>query len=352
MKHTNQDKQTIFFSATMPSPIQRLAKKFMKPNMVQITIQKKSMMVPNISQYYFEIKQKDRFESLCRILDVDEPSSAIIFCKTRKGVDELVEAMQTRGYHVEGMHGDMNQGQRLNTLRKFREGNLEFLAATDVAARGIDVENISHVINYDFPQDIESYIHRIGRTGRANKAGSAYSLVTTREYTNLKQIERIAGIKIRRKEIPTVEDIFHAKYRSLLKDAKETLEKGEYKRFVPLAAELDEDYSLVDVAAALMYIIYQRKVSFDYVENSIGSDTGFTRMFLSIGRKDKVNSRLLLRFLKEAANIDRKHIGDIDVLDKFTFIDLRDTKVKSLIKGCSIKRLNGKKVRVEVSTPR
>jgi ATP-dependent RNA helicase DeaD len=352
LKHTNQDKQTIFFSATMPSPIQRLAKKFMKPNMVQITIQKKSMMVPNISQYYFEIKQKDRFESLCRILDVDEPSSAIIFCKTRKGVDELVEAMQTRGYHVEGMHGDMNQGQRLNTLRKFREGNLEFLAATDVAARGIDVENISHVINYDFPQDIESYIHRIGRTGRANKAGSAYSLVTTREYTNLKQIERIAGIKIRRKEIPTVEDIFHAKYRSLLKDAKETLEKGEYKRFVPLAAELDEDYSLVDVAAALMYIIYQRKVSFDYVENSIGSDTGFTRMFLSIGRKDKVNSRLLLRFLKEAANIDRKHIGDIDVLDKFTFIDLRDTKVKSLIKGCSIKRLNGKKVRVEVSTPR
>ena len=352
LSHTNQNKQTILFSATMPESIRKLAKKFMSPNTVQITVQKKSMMVPNISQYYYEIKLKDRFESLCRILDVEEPSSAIIFCKTKKGVDELVEALQTRGYHVEGMHGDMNQSQRLSTLKKFRDGNLEFLAATDVASRGIDVENISHVINYDFPQDMESYIHRIGRTGRANKEGSAYSLVTSREYSNLKQIERIAGVKIRRKEIPTVDDIFHAKYRSLLKDTKETLEKEEYKRFVPLAVEFDEDYSLVDVAAALMHILYQKKISYDYVEETIGGKTGFTRMFLSVGRKDNVNSRILLRFLDDAANIKREHIGEVDVMDKFSFIDLADTKVKSLIKGCSSKRLNGKRVRVEISAPR
>ncbi len=356
LKDTSPNKQTILFSATMPEPIRKLAKRFMKPDMVQITVQKKSMMVPNISQFYYEIKQRNRFESLCRILDVEEPTSAIIFCKTRKGVDELVEAMQIRGYHVEGMHGDMNQNQRMNTLRKFKEGNLEFLAATDVASRGIDVENISHVINYDFPQDIESYIHRIGRTGRANREGSAYSLVTAREYVNLKQIERMTGAKVQRKEIPTVDDIFQAKYRSLLNDVKGTLEKEKFKRFVPLVTELDEEYSLVDVAAALMHILYQKKISFDYVENNIGistgANTGYTRMFLSVGKKDKVNPRLLLRFLKDTAKIDKEHIGTVDVYDKFSFIDLRDNKVKSLIKGCANKKINGRKIRVEISNPK
>lgn len=348
LKNTNEDRQTMLFSATMPDPIRKLAKKYMKPDTVQIKMEKKSMTVSSISQYYYEIKQQDRFESLCRILDVDEPTSAIIFCKTKKGVDELVEAMQTRGYNVEGMHGDMNQSQRLNTLRKFKEGSLEFLVATDVAARGIDVENVSHVINYDFPQDIESYIHRIGRTGRAKKEGTAYSLVTAREYISLKQIERVTGSRIRRKEIPTVDDIFQAKYRGMVKDVKETLGKEDYKRFVPLAAELDEEYNLVDVAAAVLYTLYQGKISYDYTENSIGTNTGYTRMFLSIGRIDKVNPKILLRYLNDAANIDKEHIGTIDIYDKFSFIDLKDTKVKSLFKGVSGKKLNGRKVRVEI----
>jgi ATP-dependent RNA helicase DeaD len=352
LKNTNEYRQTMLFSATMPEPIRKLAKKYMKPDTEHIVMQKKSMAVSSISQYYYEIKQQDRFESLCRILDVDEPSSAIIFCKTKKGVDEVVEAMQTRGYNVEGMHGDMNQSQRLNTLRKFKEGSLEFLVATDVAARGIDVENVSHVINYDFPQDIESYIHRIGRTGRAKREGTAYSLVTAREYVSLKHIERVTGSKIKRKEIPTVDDIFHAKYKSMLKNVKETLEKEDYKRFIPLAAELDDEYSLVDVAAALLRTLYQEKISYDYKENSIGSQTGFTRMFLSVGRKDKVNPKLLLKYLNDAAKIGKEHIGDIDIYDKFSFIDLKDTKVKSLFKGCSGKKLNGRKVRVEVSSPK
>ena len=169
----------------------------------------------------------------------------------------------------------------------------------------------------------------------------------------MKQIERVTGSKIKRKEIPTIDDIFHAKYKSMLKDVVDTLEKKEYKRFVPMAAELDEEYSLVDVAAALLHNLYQKKISFDYVENKIGgANTGFTRMFLSVGRKDKISSKLLLRYLSDAAKIKKEHIGDIDIYDKFTFIDLKDTKVKSLFKGVSGKKLNGRKVRVEVSTPR
>ena len=168
-----EDRQTLLFSATMPAPIKKLAANYMKPDAKHVAIKKSSLTVSKIEQYYFEIANDQRFEALCRIIDHDSPASSIIFCKTKKGVDELVEAMQGKGYMVEGMHGDMSQQQRMRTLKKFKDGKLSFLIATDVAARGIDVDGVTHVFNYDLPQDPESYVHRIGRTGRANKEGTA-----------------------------------------------------------------------------------------------------------------------------------------------------------------------------------
>ncbi|MCM8710217.1 DEAD/DEAH box helicase [Clostridium sp. SYSU_GA19001] len=352
VKTANKDRQTMLFSATMPDEIKKLSKRYMKEDRKHISIVKNTMTVSTVSQYYYEVKQNSRFESFCRILDVEEPSSAIIFCKTKKGVDELVEAMQSRGYSVEGMHGDMNQNQRLNTLRKFKEGNLEFLVATDVAARGIDVENVTHVINYDLPQDIESYVHRIGRTGRANREGVAYSLVTPREYMTLKQIEKVTKSKIKRKDIPTIDDIFLAKYKNIFGRVKETLEQEEYKRFVPLAAELDDEYNLVDVAAALMNILYNKEVSFDYTENDIAAESNFVRLFLTVGRMDRLNPKTLLQFFNEYARANREDIGDIDLLEKFTFVDVSERVVDSIIKNCSGRKLCGRKVKIEVSKPR
>lgn len=267
VKNCNNNRQTMLFSATMPDEIKRLSKRYMKSDTKHVSILKSTMTVSTVHQYYYEIKQADRFESLCRILDADEPTSSIIFCKTKKGVDELVEAMQSRGYNAEGMHGDMNQNQRLNTLRKFRDGNIVFLIATDVAARGIDVENISHVINYELPQDIESYVHRIGRTGRANREGTAYTLVTTREYMALKQIERITKGRIWRREVPSVDDIFLSKYKGMLTKVKETLQSEDYKRFIPMAAGLDEEFNLVDVAAALMNMVYSKESGHDGIDD-------------------------------------------------------------------------------------
>ncbi len=353
IRNTNTERQTMLFSATMPDQIKRLAQKYLAKDTAHISMPKRSMTVSTISQYYFEIKQKDRFESLCRILDVDEPSSALVFCKTRKGVDELTEAMQVRGYNVEGMHGEMNQNQRLNTLRKFREGTLEFLVATDVASRGIDVENISHVINFDFPQDIESYVHRIGRTGRAKREGTAYTLVTSREYMALKQIERVTGSHIKRKDIPTVDDIFHAKYRNLLNKVRTTLEKQEYKKFVSLAAELDEEFNLVEVAGAMMHMLYQASVTFDYVENSIGTsaDNKFSRLFFSVGRMDRVNPKILMRFINEHVDYEKEDIGNIDIYDKFSFIDVRESMVRKIIKNCTGKKIGGRRIKIEVSKP-
>lgn len=352
IKATNKERQTMLFSATMPDEIKKLSRRYMKADSKHITIVKNAMTVSTVSQFYYEVKQNNRFESFCRIIDVDEPESAIIFCKTKKGVDELVEAMQARGYSVEGMHGDMNQNQRLNTLRKFKEGNLEFLVATDVAARGIDVENVTHVINYDLPQDIESYVHRIGRTGRANREGTAYTLVTPREYMTLKQIEKVTKSKIKRKEIPTIDDIFYAKYQNIFARVKETLEGEEYKRFVPLAAEMDEEYNLVDVAAALMNILYNKEISFEYTENSIGAEASFVRLFFTVGRMDRLNPKMLLQFLNEYARTNREDIGDIDILEKFTFVDVSERVVDAIIKNCTGQKLCGRRLKVEVSNKR
>lgn len=349
IKNCSTDRQTMLFSATMPDEIRKLAKKYMKADTKHISIVKNTMTVSTVSQYYFEIKQNNRFESFCRILDVDEPETAIIFCKTKKGVDELVEAMQARGYNVEGMHGDMNQSQRLNTLRKFKEGNLEFLVATDVAARGIDVENVTHVINYDLPQDIESYVHRIGRTGRAKKKGIAYTLVTAREYMTLKQIEKVTKSKIKRKEIPTIDDIFMSKYRSMVERVKETLEADEFKRFIPLAAELDEEFSLVEVTAALMNIVYNKEVSYDYTENNIGHNTEFVRLFLTVGRMDKVNPKQLLQFFSDHANTNKTDIGDIDILDKFSFVNVSEAVAERIIRTCTGKKLANRRLKIEIS---
>lgn len=348
----SKDRQTMLFSATMPDEIRKLSRRYMKTETKHITIARNAMTVSTVKQYYYEVKQKDRFESFCRILDVDEPSTAIIFCKTKKGVDELVEAMQARGYNVEGMHGDMNQNQRLNTLRKFKEGNIEFLVATDVAARGIDVENVTHVINYDLPQDIESYVHRIGRTGRANREGTAYTLVTAREYRTLKQIEKVTKGKIKRREIPTVDDIFLSKYKNMLSRVKSTLEKDTYKKFVPLAAELDEEFNLVDVAAALMDMIYSKEVSFDYEDNHIDSAPSFIRLFISVGRMDRVDPKLLLKFFNSNADVNREDVGNIDILDKFTFVDVVEEVVDDILKNCNGQRLCGRRMRIEVSKPR
>jgi ATP-dependent RNA helicase DeaD len=349
-KNCNDDRQTMLFSATMPEEIRKLAKRYMKPETKHIAILKNTMTVATVEQYYYEIKNKDRFESLCRILDVDEPSSAIIFCKTKRGVDELVEGLQGRGYSAEGMHGDMNQNQRINTLRKFKEGSLEFLIATDVAARGIDVENVTHVINYDLPQEVESYVHRIGRTGRANREGIAYTLVTAREYMSLKQIEKATKSKIKRREIPTIDEIFTSKYKNMLNTIKETLEKDSHKRFIPLATELDEDFNLVEVAAALMYMLYNKEVSYDYAENAIGSTSETKRLFLTVGRMDNVNPKNLLQFFNENAKVNREDVGDIDILEKFSFVNVTEAAAESIIKNCSGKKFNGRKLNIEIST--
>lgn len=377
MVAANPDRQTLLFSATMPNAIRELSKKYMKGDAVSVQVESKSKTATTVKQYYYEVRRDLKFEALCRVLDATEMQSAIIFCKTKKGVDELVEAMQQRDYSVEGMHGDMTQAHRTNTLRKFKEGSLKILVATDVAARGIDVENLSHVVNYDLPQDTESYIHRIGRTGRAGNEGVALSIINSREFRRIRDIERETKGKIEKATIPTIEQIFTTKSKTMLETVKSQLANEEYKRFIPIIESLGEDVSPVEIAAALMNSIYQREVSFNYTEDfkeasrrddrdrdrgerdrgnreySRGRgrdrDKGFVRLFVSVGRKDNINASALLRFFADKAKITKKDIGAIDIFEKFTFINTSEVAKDKILKSCQGKKLDARTVRIEVA---
>ncbi|GAA0124647.1 DEAD/DEAH box helicase [Clostridium sp. CTA-19] len=375
ISNLKKDRQTLLFSATMPKAIKSLAQNYMKSDAKHIAIAKQSLTVSKIKQFYFEVSQKDKLEALCRILDVDAPKSAILFCKTKRGVDELVSALQSKGYIVEGMHGDMKQLQRLNTLKKFKTGNLNYLIATDVAARGIDVEDITHVINYDLPQDTESYVHRIGRTGRANKEGTAYSFASRREMSMIRQIENVTKSKMEKKQLPTLNDIYASKSESILESVKATLEENSYESFIQTSKNLIDEFGAEDVTASLIKILFDKELNYEYTQDTLKCEEPFSRdsnrrdsnrrdfnrdfnkdtarLFLSVGRLDKVSAIDLVKFLDNTAGVKSKELGRIDILDKFTFIDVPNNLVDVILKNSSGQKINNvRKVRIEVSHKR
>ncbi|NRD79092.1 DEAD/DEAH box helicase [Bacillus sp. BRMEA1] len=254
LKETPEEKQTLLFSATMPKPIQNLAERFMsEPEIVKMKA--KEVTSPRVEQIYYEVNERDKFEVLCRLLDVDNPELAVIFGRTKRRVDELSDALNKRGYLADGLHGDLNQRQRDVVMNKFREGSIDILVATDVAARGIDVSGVTHVYNFDIPQDSESYVHRIGRTGRAGKTGVAITFVTPRETGQIHSIEKASKGHIKRKSIPTVAEARESIQRAAIEKMIQLVEENQYKQFKQAASELLDQYdsiALVSIALKLL----------------------------------------------------------------------------------------------------
>jgi len=248
-------KQTVLFSATMPKPIIKLTKKYQQnPQMIK-TVHKK-LTVPQIEQYYFEVKDNAKTEVLCRLIDIYNFKSSLVFCNTKKNVDKQVETLKARGYLVDGMHGDMKQAQRERVMSNFRKGEIETLVATDVAARGIDVENIEAVFNYDIPQDEESYVHRIGRTGRAGKEGVAITFAFGKDIRKIKTIQKHTNVKIIRKNVPSQSDVEDIRAEMLSQNVKKIIDDGHIGKYEHWVENLlEEDYASVDVAAALVKIL-------------------------------------------------------------------------------------------------
>ncbi|RYL92206.1 DEAD/DEAH box helicase [Sporolactobacillus sp. Y61] len=254
LENTPQERQTLLFSATMPGPIQHLAEKFMKnPHMIRIKA--KTLTVSLIDQIYVRIRESEKFDALTRFLDIQTPERAIVFGRTKRRVDELMRALQRRGYEAEGIHGDLTQSRRDMVLRRFKQNEVKLLVATDVAARGLDISNVTHVYNFDLPQDPESYVHRIGRTGRAGKSGMAVTFVTPSEMSHLRAIERLTKQPMKQVKAPTYEEALAGQQQVAVDTLKESLEKENYHGYKNKAEQLLSDNDAANVVAAALKVL-------------------------------------------------------------------------------------------------
>lgn len=255
LKLVPEERQTLLFSATMPANIQKLAQQFLR-NPEHVKVESKLLSAPLIQQYYVEIQERMKFDGLCRLLDMEPPELAIIFGRTKRRVAELSEALMKRGYACDGLHGDLSQNQRDTVMRKFRDGSIDILVATDVAARGLDVSGVTHVINFDLPQDPESYVHRIGRTGRAGKEGTSWSFVTARETDHLHFIEKVTRHRISKKVLPTLSEAMEGKQKLMAERIMDTVRsEEEVNPFKWVAMQLLEQYDSVQLLAAAMKLL-------------------------------------------------------------------------------------------------
>jgi len=259
LKGVPEDRQTLLFSATMPREIRDIATNMMK-NPKMIKVKATEMTVKNIEQSFIEVPERDKFDTLTNHLDIHAPRLAIVFSRTKKRVDEIAEGLQVRGFRAEGIHGDLTQGKRMSVLNKFKHGRIEVLVATDVAARGLDISNVTHVYNFDIPQDPESYVHRIGRTGRAGKTGEALSFVTPREIAHLQVIQKVTKSKIKRIMPPTNKEAQRGQQQVVVDNILGAIEKKDLKPYHQTATELlDQHDSVTLIAAALSLMTKERR---------------------------------------------------------------------------------------------
>jgi ATP-dependent RNA helicase DeaD len=356
LSHVQTNRQTLLFSATMPNEIRTLSRQYMS-SPETVAINRKEVTAPLIDQVYYKVLERNKLESLCRILDSEDVGLGIVFCRTKRGVDELTEALQERGYMADGLHGDLSQAQRDKVMRAFRESEIELLVATDVAARGIDVGNVTHVINYDIPQDPESYVHRIGRTGRAGKKGIALTLVTPREMKQILMIEKITKTNLRPCSVPTLEEVAERQQAQWKQQVTSLLEEDtDLSLFSTLVSELGTKYSLEKIAAAALHIAFSSSIQGEdeevYNFGETGASSGMVRFFMNVGRNVEMKPQDLVKEISEMVGITGKSVGRIDIFDKFTFFEVTEEAAPFVYEALRQSRINGIRVNIEPAKPR
>ena len=346
-----EERQTMLFSATMPKPILEIAKRYLhEPEIVKVI--QKELTVPKIEQYYYEVNPRKKNEVLSRLLDMYDPSLSLVFCNTKRKVDELVADLKGRGYFAEGLHGDMKQSQRDRVMNGFRNGRTDILVATDVAARGIDVDDVEAVFNYDVPQDDEYYVHRIGRTGRAGREGRAFTLVVGKEIYKLKDIQRYCKTKIRRQPIPSVNDVAAIKVEKLLEQAGELIATDGLGRMMDLLEEyLDgSDYSATEMAAALLAMQLGETSTQTLSKEEFGdtgAEPGMVRMFMNIGKKDRVRIGDILGAVAGESGMEGALVGTIDMYDNFSFVEVPQEYAAAVLEAMNHSKIKGRRVNME-----
>ncbi len=338
MKHTNPRKRTLLFSATIPARIKTLAGKYMG-SYEFITVEKQKPTVSLTEQIYYEVQSSDKFEALCRIVDIEEDFYGLVFCRTKNDVDEVASHLTERGYDADFIHGDISQSQREKTLGRFKKKKINILVATDVAARGLDVNNMSHVINYSLPHDPESYVHRIGRTGRAGKEGTAITFITPSEYHKLMFIQRKAKTDIKKLKVPNVKDIIRAKTRKINEDIAAMNSEEIDTNYYNWAKRLLENSNTTEVLAKILNYSFDDKLNpglYNEIKELSGRNRkieleGKTRLFVAMGKKDKITPAKLVKYVFENTGVNKSDIDQVEVYNEFSFITVPFKEAKTIL---------------------
>ncbi|MEG0655846.1 MAG: DEAD/DEAH box helicase [Mucinivorans sp.] len=338
LSFANDTRRILLFSATMPNRVADLSSKYMH-NVEHIKVLNKQLANDLTDQIYFEVRESDKFDALTRIIDVEQDFYGIVFCRTKVQVDTLVNNLLERGYAVDGLHGDVSQAMREKIIRKFRAKHVNMLIATDVAARGIDISNLTHVINYSLPQDPDSYVHRIGRTGRAGQEGMAITFISPSEYRAFTSLQRIAKVNIRKEILPTAADIVEIKRAKIREDISELIVESSYDEYLPMADEILTENPDPRVAlAAVLRLAFKNELtetSYPEVRRIDVDRRGKARLFIALGKADGYRPKMIVDLLKNECGIPDQKIDDVRCLDDFSFasIPFQDAEV-------AIKRLN------------
>ena len=344
MEHTPDTKRTMLFSATMPDRIAKLAKRYMKqPKM--LVVDKSKPTTGLTDQIYFEVREADKFDALTRIIDIEPEFYGLVFCRTRNDVDNVTSKLIERGYAAEGLHGEITQAQREKTLNKFRKKYINVLVATDVAARGIDIVDLTHVINYGLPQDAESYIHRIGRTGRAGKQGTAITFVSSSEYRRLSFVQKVTKSNIRKEILPAPADIVAVKRDRLKDEVCDIIGKNNYGEYLDMADDLLVHNSPEVTIAALLRLAFKSKLDVStYPEiRGFNVDTkGTTRLFIGLGRNDGMTPKKISEFIRKDVRIPDNKIDDILVRDDFSFVSVPFADAEEILRAFANRKTDGK----------
>ena len=331
---TNDYRRILLFSATMPERIIRLSKKYMRDVEI-LRVPAQEVTTELTDQIYFEVRDSDKFDALTRIIDVEPEFYGIVFCRTKIGVDEVVNKLTERGYAAEGLHGDVSQVQREKILKRFKKKLANILVATDVAARGIDINNLTHVINYSLPQDTESYVHRIGRTGRAGNTGTAITFISHSEYRQFSSLKREIKVDIKKVALPSAQDVVEIKKTKIKDDLIEIVESESYRKYTEMAGEVLQNLDPEVALAALLKLAFKNELEeSSYPEiRSINVDRkGTARLFISIGKMDGFDARKLTDMLKRECRLPDNKIDDVRVMDSYSFVTVPFSDARQAIR--------------------
>jgi ATP-dependent RNA helicase DeaD len=354
------ERQMALFSATIPPRIGSLAEKYLR-NPVRVTIAATELTVPAIEQWYLEVTPRNKLDTLTRILDHEEPESAMIFARTKRDVDDLGEALQARGFAAETIHGDLSQQQRDRVMARFRASQVELLVATAVAARGLDITGVTHVFNYAVPEDAEAYVHRIGRTGRAGRTGKAITLAQPNEIRLLRIIERTLRLKLQRLRLPTMADVEARRREAFKTTLRERIAAGDLDNALQTVAELSEEFDLADIAAAAIRLaaeggrplteMAEAEAAAQRQPAADGVEPGMTRLVLDVGRASGVRPADIVGAIANEANIPGRAIGAIDIYDRVTFVEVPTAAAAIVIAALAHASIRGRAPQPRIAGP-